>query len=610
MRLRRVPAFPPQAPSSTPGCGTPGVTAALDKGPGHSTSPASSPGAAGPAPGTNPVPADVQRTPAPEGAPAPAPVQDMPARPPLGGAGREMPTRAVPPASPESRSSATSEGSPSPPSAPRTPGIQRSTAPSPRPDAPVRPPLGEPLHDLPVSAKPLNSSGTRSTVTPDSGSATPSPPLPLAQHKIITEAVGAPSPGPAPESGQAPAAVGGTAQPPRPDAPSNQTGPRPFNGIGTPLHSLPPTATAPGAPPPGRRPGPAQRTVTPGSPVSPTTSASSPERQTGHAALPVRGTAVTASVQRAQVTRGAGARASRGGEDTGGSTPSAKASATGRSVYSAALPFLQRSRALLPERSLSTNTVTSSGFSQTSPTPSPAIRLPVAAARWSREPAPVVQSAPSPLGDPPSGPSRSPQERPPQDEPPRQRKVRPSHDAPLTARPTLPAVRSSVAAGDLAFSAQGVGHSPASDTAPEVRGSRRTPVVRPAPPATTESVRRLPIATAPPTTAPSPHGARPPDAPLKAADRTTSAARAAIQRAPEDTEPRHVPPAAAARSRIPVPVKKTSASVGRSSEPPERGDGIDVEDLARRLIDPVARLLRTDVRRGRERAGRLYDGGR
>ncbi|WP_174861433.1 hypothetical protein [Embleya hyalina] len=36
----------------------------------------------------------------------------------------------------------------------------------------------------------------------------------------------------------------------------------------------------------------------------------------------------------------------------------------------------------------------------------------------------------------------------------------------------------------------------------------------------------------------------------------------------------------------------------------------DIEDLARRLIEPVSRLLRADLRRGRERAGRPYDGRR
>ncbi|MDT0406778.1 hypothetical protein RM528_33590, partial [Streptomyces sp. DSM 41635] len=38
--------------------------------------------------------------------------------------------------------------------------------------------------------------------------------------------------------------------------------------------------------------------------------------------------------------------------------------------------------------------------------------------------------------------------------------------------------------------------------------------------------------------------------------------------------------------------------------------GADLDDLARRLLDPLARLLRTELRRGRERTGRPYDGRR
>ncbi|MFI6978908.1 hypothetical protein ACIBSV_09945 [Embleya sp. NPDC050154] len=36
----------------------------------------------------------------------------------------------------------------------------------------------------------------------------------------------------------------------------------------------------------------------------------------------------------------------------------------------------------------------------------------------------------------------------------------------------------------------------------------------------------------------------------------------------------------------------------------------DLEDLARRLVEPLSRLLRADLRRGRERAGRPYDNRR
>ncbi|MFF6811997.1 hypothetical protein ACFZAG_19185 [Streptomyces sp. NPDC012403] len=47
----------------------------------------------------------------------------------------------------------------------------------------------------------------------------------------------------------------------------------------------------------------------------------------------------------------------------------------------------------------------------------------------------------------------------------------------------------------------------------------------------------------------------------------------------------------------------------RSADSPQN-PGADLDDLARRLIDPLARLLRAELRRGRERTGRPYDGRR
>ncbi|MFJ8431526.1 hypothetical protein ACIQ9P_09500 [Kitasatospora sp. NPDC094019] len=41
-----------------------------------------------------------------------------------------------------------------------------------------------------------------------------------------------------------------------------------------------------------------------------------------------------------------------------------------------------------------------------------------------------------------------------------------------------------------------------------------------------------------------------------------------------------------------------------------QGGDLDLEDLARRLLDPVSRLLRAELRRGRDRAGRTFDGRR
>ncbi|MER7047636.1 hypothetical protein ABT391_22600 [Streptomyces jumonjinensis] len=66
-----------------------------------------------------------------------------------------------------------------------------------------------------------------------------------------------------------------------------------------------------------------------------------------------------------------------------------------------------------------------------------------------------------------------------------------------------------------------------------------------------------------------------------------------------------------------VPAKPPARPDGTGSADPAAGDapatgvtGADIEELARRLLDPVSRLIRADLRRGRERAGRLYDRGR
>jgi hypothetical protein len=40
---------------------------------------------------------------------------------------------------------------------------------------------------------------------------------------------------------------------------------------------------------------------------------------------------------------------------------------------------------------------------------------------------------------------------------------------------------------------------------------------------------------------------------------------------------------------------------------PKGTGGLELDELARRLIEPVGRLLRAELRQGRERAGRLHD---
>lgn len=65
--------------------------------------------------------------------------------------------------------------------------------------------------------------------------------------------------------------------------------------------------------------------------------------------------------------------------------------------------------------------------------------------------------------------------------------------------------------------------------------------------------------------------------------------------------------------RTTAPDQRVTASdrtVGSPRDAGPQGGDLDLEDLARRLLDPVARLLRAELRRGRDRAGRTFDGRR
>ncbi|MYU22370.1 hypothetical protein [Streptomyces sp. SID8352] len=66
------------------------------------------------------------------------------------------------------------------------------------------------------------------------------------------------------------------------------------------------------------------------------------------------------------------------------------------------------------------------------------------------------------------------------------------------------------------------------------------------------------------------------------------------------------PPPAPAPAPAPAP---PHGSAGAGPDSPQ-DPGLDLDDLARRLLDPVARLLRTELRRGRDRTGRPHDGRR
>ncbi|MDY0810795.1 hypothetical protein [Kitasatospora purpeofusca] len=72
-------------------------------------------------------------------------------------------------------------------------------------------------------------------------------------------------------------------------------------------------------------------------------------------------------------------------------------------------------------------------------------------------------------------------------------------------------------------------------------------------------------------------------------------------------------PATTTAPRTTVPDQRATAADRTGGSPraagPQGGD-LDLDDLARRLLDPVARLLRAELRRGRDRAGRTFDGRR
>ncbi|MER5772228.1 hypothetical protein ABT122_31230, partial [Streptomyces sp. NPDC001985] len=84
----------------------------------------------------------------------------------------------------------------------------------------------------------------------------------------------------------------------------------------------------------------------------------------------------------------------------------------------------------------------------------------------------------------------------------------------------------------------------------------------------------------------------------------------AVQRAAEDAGVTGVP-VRASPLKPPEPSAMTGPGTpGTPTPAPARVTSAEIEELARRLLDPVSRLIRADLRRGRERAGRPYDGRR
>ncbi|MGW4114420.1 hypothetical protein ACWEFJ_26395 [Actinosynnema sp. NPDC004786] len=125
-------------------------------------------------------------------------------------------------------------------------------------------------------------------------------------------------------------------------------------------------------------------------------------------------------------------------------------------------------------------------------------------------------------------------------------------------------------------------------------------VVRPTPPRPLDHPPKLPPAA-------HPHPSGTPVEPRR--DRTSTAPADAPRPTPGNVPAKW--PATTTVQRTPSTTRTTPAGADTSTA--ERGDDnkplppLDLDDLARRLLDPVGRLLRAELREGRERNGRLHD---
>ncbi|MBE1603794.1 hypothetical protein [Actinopolymorpha pittospori] len=312
--------------------------------------------------------------------------------------------------------------------------------------------------------------------------------------------------------------------------------------------------------------------------------------------------------------------ARRVAEPAAGARPTT-ASIGGPRTATPSIAVARRALALLPARPLTLNTLAPEGLA-----PSAASRPvggpPVVAARWSGAPDIPGGGTPAPSTRPPAHPASAPSAHAAAT-PPVQRAV-PAH---APHHPGVPATGSAV----RATGAPGV-------------VQRAVPVVKPAPPrggmpgtAAVTPARPLPVT--PPLTPPLMHGpsaavAQAAAIPVvrprvvtpgpRSASGGNSPAAPEVQRAISGAG-KAVPDVPGVFKGVPakaVPVARGkqqssgTASASASGRRTERSadaaqdPGLDLDDLARRLLDPMARLLRTELRRGRERTGRPYDGRR
>ncbi|MFF9911646.1 hypothetical protein [Streptomyces sp. NPDC013457] len=384
------------------------------------------------------------------------------------------------------------------------------------------------------------------------------------------------------------------------------TGPGPTtrSGLGAPLRELPPTAT-PAAPLLGGR---ERRPAAPTGRTSVQRDAVNP----GGAPAVASGPSQTPSAQpRPPLPLVPVARAVERAAGPAGSNPPSGGAPTrpAAGLITAAATAVQRSRRLLPERPLVVSTGVPEGFSA-QPAPAQAAGAasrPVVAATWRREPAPAPASG-----------QRAADRRPRTGHPARQ--VGSGGAAPelRTATTTAPVQRATTAPVPTPAPAPTPTPAPvrAADAPPVVPRVRLDPT-----PGHSASAPASVQRTASPLPMPFTRGAGPglgaepsPPPVVKAPAANRLQARAVQRMAQEGLGGVPVTPVTRATPATPPsatePTSPAPPAAAAKSTPASNPRGPEIEELARQLIDPVARLLRAEMRRGRERTGRPYDSRR
>ncbi|MFB7509314.1 hypothetical protein [Streptomyces broussonetiae] len=474
--------------------------------------------------------------------------------------------------------------------------------------------LGAPLPAMPQTADMPRPAGPGGRPVAPAGPSTPATPhvqrTPLHPDRPAGGAPERPSGPPRPE-GTAPL-LGGTDVARRGSTPDSRTD----QGVSP---SVPDSAPAPATAlaTPGAAPDPATPLVTPGAPQSVPSAA--PEPDAVQRLLAPRTRATTTDGPRVPASTGTTATSASGNKSAaparsapGGAPPvvvaravTVPAPAPGRSPdtsgnrppgvidthpLTAQRRPTHRSLSLLPARPLTVSTRVPEGF--TPPAAARTAERPVVSASWRREPspgqgpvpaAPHVQrnvSAPAPpaSGNPPARSTSS---------------VQPRRAVPVV-RPNPPVQRAA----------------PVHPQALPVTDPQASPLQdRPVSPAQ-HAAPPVPVVRATRTTAHGPHSA---------SSRAASVQRQATG-AGAGAGARAVPPGVPVTAVPSRTVQRTPSAPAVAGRPPGRDtagsagvpqdSGIDLDELARRLLEPMARLLRADLRRGRERTGRPYDGRR